>query len=204
MSGRVWYVAYGSNLLRERFLHYLSGGRFRAQGQSHRGARDTTLPKADRCRIVDHQLRFGRQSQRWGGGVCFLDPEPGSGQAHVRCWSLTTEQFIDVAVQENGGASDDFTMDLDHLEGVGYLDVVEGWYGRLLWLGRMDGDPLLTFTSAGLTPPRAPGAEYLDVVGSGLIEAGLVGDTEEAAAYLHGCPGVAEGWSIEEVISLLG
>jgi len=117
---------------------------------------------------------------------------------------LTTEQFIDVAVQENGGASDGFTMDLDHLEGVGYLDVVEGWYGRLLWLGRMDGDPLLTFTSAGLTSPRAPGAEYLDVVGSGLIEAGLVGDTEEAAAYLHGCPGVAEGWSIEEVISLLG
>ena len=40
----VWYVGYGSNLLRERFICYITGGQFRLGGSHTNGCKDKTLP----------------------------------------------------------------------------------------------------------------------------------------------------------------
>ncbi|ADL67896.1 hypothetical protein Tthe_0325 [Thermoanaerobacterium thermosaccharolyticum DSM 571] len=42
MSEIIYYGAYGSNLLRERFLIYIKGGEYR--GKEYRGCRDKTEP----------------------------------------------------------------------------------------------------------------------------------------------------------------
>ena len=39
---RIWYVAYGSNLSRERFCHYLRGGRPDGVERDYPGCRDTS------------------------------------------------------------------------------------------------------------------------------------------------------------------
>jgi hypothetical protein len=39
---RIWYVAYGSNLSRERFCHYLRGGRPNGVERDYPGCRDTS------------------------------------------------------------------------------------------------------------------------------------------------------------------
>ena len=38
----IWYVAYGSNLSRERFCHYLRGGRPDGVERDYPGCRDTS------------------------------------------------------------------------------------------------------------------------------------------------------------------
>ena len=41
----VWYVAYGSNMLYERFMCYINGGQFRDNGRDHEICLDTTPPR---------------------------------------------------------------------------------------------------------------------------------------------------------------
>ncbi|NOX31727.1 MAG: hypothetical protein GXP35_17035, partial [Actinobacteria bacterium] len=137
-SGQVWYASYGSNLLRQRFEHYLTGGTFRGAPQrgQHVGARDSALPTDDRAWRVPHGLRFAGESTRWsGGGVAFLDPAVGSGEAVVRMYRITAAQFSDVAAQENGLRPGDLSVDVDALVANGGQDISDRWYGRGLYLG---------------------------------------------------------------------
>ena len=112
---RVWYASYGSNLLAERFGYYLSGGSMGQQTVGHIGARDSTPATANRSWKARHELRFGGESRRWdGGGVAFVNAEPGSGECVVRLWLLTAAQFDDVAAQENQMRPGDLVV--DHVE----------------------------------------------------------------------------------------
>lgn len=196
---RVWYAAYGSNLLRERFLLYLRGGRFRGGGQPHGGARDDADPQSDRIIEVDHQMHFGRHSSRWNGGVSFLDPTPG-GSAFVRCWSVTLEQFADIAAQENGREAGTLDVDLDRLVSDGHADLTDRWYGKGLLLGHLEGAPVVTFTTPTLVEPTAPGEMYLMVILQGLVETGS--SPESAVGYVLTCPGVPTAWSREQLLAL--
>ncbi|MFT7646891.1 MAG: hypothetical protein ACI8Y4_001631 [Candidatus Poriferisodalaceae bacterium] len=198
----MWYAAYGSNLLRERFMLYLEGGQFRTQGRPHEGARNNSAPIDDRVLRVDHQMSFGYHSSRWGGGVSFLDPNPGSGEALVRCWSVTREQFADIAAQENGLAVGDIDVDLDRLTAEGSVPLTSGWYGLGLVLGEIDGAPVVTFTAPEPVTPTTPGSPYLEVILNGLTEMGAASDPVSAASYLLGCPGVSPSWAIDALSSL--
>lgn len=201
MSDRVWYAAYGSNLLEERFARYLVGGRYGTAGREHHGARDRTLPADWRVMSIQHQLCFGQESARWGGGVAFLDPAPDSGQAWVRCWDVSTEQFSDVAAQENGLEPGDLAIDVTAVVEHGYVDVTPRWYGRALYLGLLDDRPVVTFTSPARPEPNAPGRPYLEVVARGLHDCGaLIGAA--VAEYLHSCPGVVGAWPLDALRGL--
>ena len=199
---RVWYAAYGSNLLQARFAVYLAGGTYGEQGTDHHGARDATPARGWRHLEVAHQLRFARESRRWGGGVAFLDPARGSGRGVVRCWDLTVEQFADVAAQENGLTPGDVELDLDAVVARGEADMTDRWYGRALSLGELDGRPVVTFTSPQNAEPSPPGQPYLSVVAAGLVEIGW--DAPAIAGYLASCPGVADGWTRDALTELLG
>jgi hypothetical protein len=100
----VWYVAYGSNLSRERFQRYLD-----------------RPPLADRALTVDHALWFGGESTVWGGGRAYLDHEPEPGRTTLaRAWLLDAEQWDDLHGQENGPAGDRYPilLELGEHEGV--------------------------------------------------------------------------------------
>lgn len=190
MTGRIWYAAYGSNLWRERFLVYLTGGPIprSTAGRIQAGGRDPAPPTADRGHELTHRLFFARSAPGWGGGgVAFLDPSPDTGPpTRVRLWSLTTTQFEDVYRQENG-RDEPVPIDLDALADHGTLDTLDTWYGRLLHLGTADGDPIATFTCAdpaAVGPERRPHESYESVMTAGLRECWDLSE-EEALAYLE-------------------
>jgi len=72
----IWYVAYGSNLLADRFESYIRGCGDDAVWGGHRGSADATLPAGDRQVVVPHPVYFGGHSRRWNGACCFCPVEP--------------------------------------------------------------------------------------------------------------------------------
>ena len=72
----VWYVAYGSNLLTDRFLAYITGCGDDAVWGAHRGSTDTTLPTGDRQVVVPYPVYFGGESRRWNGACCMCPALP--------------------------------------------------------------------------------------------------------------------------------
>lgn len=200
----IWYVGYGSNLDRERFLHYLTGGRPPGAQRSVPGARDATPPRDERAVTVPGRMLFGWTSPTWGGGVSFLDcrDEASTDTALGRAYLLTEQQLADVAAQEMHlapGADLDLAHVLEHRRDVRG----PGRYETLHLLGELDGWPLLTFTAEdpdalGL---NAPSEAYLATVARGLRTTHDLPDAE-IAAHLASRPGAAP-WTPESVLALL-
>lgn len=188
---QVWYAAYGSNLLRRRFLHYLEGGAFAEDQPAHVGARNARPPRADHTTAVAGSVVFAGQFRRWGsGGAAFYDPtRPAT--AIVRLWSITAEQFADVAAQECGLPPGAVDIDLAELAERRELVVSSRSYGRVLWLGRRQGHPMVTVTAPEVGALCAPSPRYLEVMRLGLVEAGV--SPEETDRYLTTRPGAADG-----------
>ena len=146
----VWYVAYGSNLCRARFMAYIEGGLFPGNGRTYKGCSDKSPPLQDKPFLVPYEMYFGNEAASWDGmGVAFLDADK-PGIALGRAYLITEEQFYDV--QEQEGAFDE-------------------WYGRIVELHNEAGDiPYKTFTSRIRRPEKSPGKKYLDVIFKGLNE----------------------------------
>ena len=193
MSERaVWYASYGSNLLRQRFLTYLEGGRIpmSTSGDTQRGSRNRAAPSGDQPFVLRHQLMFAHTAGRWGGGgvaKLALDADPNVA-TQSRAWRISLDQMEDVFAQENR-QSDAVSIDLDELTEHGRMALYPTWYGTLLHVGSISGEPVLTFT--GTTPVDTVGPahhSYLRVIADGLAE--LRGwDRTQAAVYLASCPG---------------
>jgi hypothetical protein len=75
----LWYAAYGSNLARDRFENYLSGGRPVGATRHYPGARDSSPPIDDRPLLLPGRLFFAWESPTWGGGIAFYDPPARTG-----------------------------------------------------------------------------------------------------------------------------
>lgn len=184
MSELVWYVAYGSNTDRARLLTYLDGDRHLGAGSTHDGARDPRPPLADAAHPLALDVFFAGRSTRWEGAVAYCDQAtPAAGPVLGRRWLLRRSQLEDLVRQENRHASP-VAIDLDRCRRAGHLDAVGGRYGRVVWLGELDGVPLVTATCATATTPEGPaGLAYLRTVARGLAESwGL--DLPEVARYL--------------------
>ena len=197
---RVWYVSYGSNLSRSRFLTYLQGGRVPGNAVLYRGCRDTAPPADDLPITLPHSLYFAGWSARvWGGtSAAFVTRAAQTPPALARAYLITEEQFLDVVRQENanGLAVDDFEPKARQARRDGHMRLLStGTYTELLFCGERDGHPMLTFTASGdRVDLRAPSAAYLRVIGSGLREChGL--STAEVVAYMLDRPGVEGAWT---------
>ncbi len=199
----VWYAAYGSNLVRSRFLTYLGGRPMPGSGRREAGARDGSEPRAVAPYRFDRPLVFGQRDESWGGGgVCFVDPDRSvTGATAGRAWLVTGEQLSDVWAQENG-VEVGVDLDLKAVVAGGTLDVGTGWYRRLLSLGELDGHPVVTFTCESV-PELNPGdPSYVRIVGRGLMET-WGWPAGRAAAYLAACPGNAGRFEASALVRLL-
>ncbi|MFT7597854.1 MAG: hypothetical protein ACI8TP_000774 [Acidimicrobiales bacterium] len=171
---RVWYAAYGSNILAARFHTYLAGGAIpgSTNGRIQDGSRNRDLPTESRPFLVERTLLFARRSSSWGGGgVAFLHPtEQPDRPTRGRVWNITLEQLADVYQQENKAAEPPM-IDLELLVEVGHLDMLPSWYGRLIYLGHLDEVPVLSFTSPSVPEPlNPPHQSYREVIVEGLAE----------------------------------
>ena len=186
----VWYVCYGSNLLKERFLCYLKGGVIPGNTRSERGAKDPSTPVRVENIIIPHRLFFSLFSEKWdGSGVAFIDPERDEfARTYGRRYLITEEQFFDVVRQENGLPEDaPIEFDEEALKRDGSVVLFEdSYYGRLMYLGEHQEYPMYSFTCV---PPKSEMMEtplegaYYDVIAAGLHETyGF--DEDEITRYL--------------------
>lgn len=203
MSGLVWYVAYGSNLSATRFYYYLRGGRPPGAALTYPGARDRTLPRADKGVWIKGGVYFATESQVWGGGRALYDPDI-PGKAAARAYLITAEQFSDVAEQEmyrEPGAN----LDLAKIVTQGRIQLGDGRYETLVYVGHDEQAPMVTFTAPwriDAVPLLSPGATYLRMLGQGLCEA-HGWSKQQTAEYLASLPGAQGSWTSQEIVSLL-
>jgi hypothetical protein len=168
---RIWYVAYGSNLSRERFCYYLRGGQPDGSERDFPGCRDTSDPSDSFGLLITGGVYFAGRSSGWRAGMAFYDPH-ADGQVAARAYLITAEQFIDVLAQETR-QSPGITLDLaPAFRGDRYSKGVGG-YSVLVRVGEHQGVPLVTFTRDQRTTPSlaAPSAAYLQAMARGLHEA---------------------------------
>jgi hypothetical protein len=168
---RIWYVAYGSNLSRERFCYYLRGGQPDGSERDFPGCRDISAPSDSFGLLITGGVYFAGRSSGWRAGMAFYDPH-ADGQVAARAYLITAEQFIDVLAQETR-QSPGITLDLaPAFRGDRYSKGVGG-YSVLVRVGEHQGVPLVTFTRDQRTTPSlaAPSAAYLQAMATGLHEA---------------------------------
>lgn len=167
----IWYVAYGSNLSRERFCYYLHGGRPNGNGRDYPGCRDSSDPMDSFGLLIPGGIYFAGRSSGWQAGMAFYDPE-APGVVAARAYLITAEQFVDVLAQETL-RSPGMALDLaPAFRGDRYSGGVGG-YSRLVRVGDRRGVPLVTFTRdrRSVSNLAAPTEPYLAAMATGLREA---------------------------------
>lgn len=166
----VWYVSYGSNMLRERFMCYIEGGSYEGS-RPHPPCGDTAPPVAVKAIDLHYGMYFGNVSGSWfGGGVSFLDMEGGNALAVA--YLITKEQFEHVATRENNGR---------------FPDGHGNWYEDIIDLGEMDGFEVKTITNRCIRPYNEPCQAYLDTLHKGIMENWPHMSDEEIDDYLDNC-----------------
>lgn len=198
----IWYAAYGSNCRRARFEAYLTGGRADGATRAETGARDPRPPRRIEPHWFPRRVRFVGNSSKWGGGgVAFLDHEPGGRSPGCR-YLITRSQFDDVAAQESRRAV--APTPVEHLEPGEVTPVGDGPYDGMVALEPIDGIPVVSFTSPYPPASRAcnpPSAPYLGTILRGLVEVHDEPLTALVAAIMA-APGVSEGWTADQVVAL--
>ena len=186
---RIWYVAYGSNLRRERFRTYLQGGQPDGSKRNYPGCRDTSDELDSFGLLITGGVYFAGRSSGWGAGMAFYDPE-APGEVAARAYLITTEQFVDVLAQETL-RSPGMALDLTPaFRGDRYSDGVGG-YPILVRVGCRRGVPLVTFTRDRRSASTlvAPTTVYMAAMAIGLREAHRWSRTQ-IDQYLSALPGV--------------
>lgn len=143
------YAAYGSNLLKERFMVYIKGGYF--EGIEYTGCSDKTEPISLGWMYVPHRLYFAKKSSRWDNkGVAFLSCQLEQNKdlhAVVRLWRISEKQFECLKKQEGSV-----------------------WYHKELELGERDGLIIKTISGCWKNEINPPSERYLEVIKKGLKE----------------------------------
>jgi hypothetical protein len=200
---RCWYVAYGSNMCRDRFDRYLEGGRPPGGRRHYRGARDPRPPADDRPYWLPGGTYFARESPTWTGGMAFLDTTM-NGLAPARAYLLTLEQFADVVAQEL--RRDAWTVpDLSAVTASTILEMGPGHYETVVGCAPIEGVPAYTFTAPGSVdgaPLAAPSVAYLATVVRGLRET-HGWSAREGVEHLVGRPGARGRWTVETALTAL-
>jgi hypothetical protein len=204
----VWYVSYGSNLSRARFMTYIEGGRSPGNDVVHRGCSDTTSPRDDVPVEIPQSLYFAGWSDRaWEGTAAgFITLDARAPSALARAYLITPGQLAEVVTQENANIVNVEEVDLD-VEGArthGHVRMLpRGFYSELVYCGERDGHPMLSFTaSQNRTDYNAPSAQYLRVIARGLQEShGL--STRDVVGYLRDVPGLRGTWTVGQLEEVL-
>jgi len=185
----IWYLGYGSNLSRQRFLCYIKGGTPTYGKKHHRGCGNKAQPVDDRPFRIPHRLYFalpegGKGTSNWGpGGVAFIDPEKETREecwTWGRMWRITGKQYEEVRGQEG-----------------------RTWYDHEILLGNADGIPIYTITNSNaLTNIMAPSETYLKTIAEGLVETCGMTD-REIVEYLQEKAGIRDRIPMDELVRIM-
>lgn len=159
----IWYVSYGSNLLEERFLHYIKGGVCRHNGKSYPACVDASKPLTSEPITLPYSVYFGNQSGTWNNtGVAFLDVSK-PGFSYGRAYLITKQQFEHVRKAEGSSVH---------------------WYCNEIKLGEKFGIPVVTITNNIKRDANSPCTTYLQVIKEGIMETFSELPEEEVDLYI--------------------
>ena len=173
----VWYCCYGSNLTRDRFLAYITGGDKVVKGKTlhEKGCTDKSLPIKEKATTISHELYFSGSSYKWDGmGVAFIDSKSNPNiKTYAKMYLITLQPFLEVTSQENDSleiSKISKAMKRAIKKGESNIDEVST-YGKMLYLGKDEGYPILTFTSLmPLKNINKPCGKYIKMISDGLKE----------------------------------
>jgi len=185
----VWYVGYGSNLSKQRFLCYILGGTPKYGKKSNQGCTNKTLPLEDRPIKIPYSLYFALPGEIEGtsnwckGGVAFITPEKVEDEnlwTLGRMWKITKDQYKEVKKQEG-----------------------TTWYNHEILIGEDNGIPIYTITNKSrLNNIKPPSERYLKTIALGLKETYNMSN-EEICEYLIGKNGINRNFTKNNLISII-
>jgi hypothetical protein len=141
------------------------------------------------------RIYFAFESKAWTGGMALYDPA-AMGSVAARAYLVSVAQFSDIAAQEMYREPLE-DLDLTEVLSTGRSELGPGRYETLVYAGRLDSHPVLTFTAPWKFDEvewSRPAERYLRHLAAGLAEA-HGWSKPEIAAYLADCPGVFAEWS---------
>ena len=176
MTEQVWYFSYGSNLLRERFLAYLTGSYENSEFGAHPPAPSAAMPADERWLWIDHPLYFAGVSRRWAGSPAFVSlTSDSANRSLAHGYLIDRVQFSHLAAVENVVESIDVTVPPTlaigqwlHLTVDRKGESFRGKYDALLRLPDIDAVPAFTLTSSIQREPGEPSSRYLATIRRGL------------------------------------
>lgn len=190
---RLWYASYGSNLMENRFLCYIRGGKPPGALRTYAGCTDTTPPRRNESLMINAGLYFARQSKTWSaGGVGFIKPNADPQEkTFARSYLISAEQFTELVKQEIRWKGD-FKINMEALVENGSIILNErSWYNKILFLGFLEGAPIVTFTNQHYLSRElnTPDEKYLLMIINGLRETWNLSNTD-IEYYLKNKPGI--------------
>lgn len=133
----VYYACYGSNLMGDCFMDYMSAGR--------KGDDRMDEDKFESYRVeLPHNLYFASIGEP-SGAAAFLDVD-SPGLALGRIWRISRAQFTTLALLECRADHQELPWEQILGNPSTVLDL-PGCYNRIVNLGTVDGTPVLTVTS---------------------------------------------------------
>lgn len=187
MEDYVWYFAYGSNIMKERFLCYITGDSFKwRSGDSGDGCTNKDLPQDSKEYKINYKLYFAQKAASWDNqGVAFISPKETLGhEIWGRVWKITKEQFEEIWKQEGRG---------------------EKWYPIKIELGHIEEIPIWTITSFKEKDRNKPSKKYVKTIMCGLEETYKgknEGTKSEICNYLSKKEGIKNEYSLENLKEL--
>jgi hypothetical protein len=210
----VWYLSYGSNLLKSRFMCYITGGRPQGSNKDYRGCVcDKTPPKDSRPDEIGFSLYFAHRpdtsnasNTSWNGGLAFIrqNASPEEYSTMARRYLITKEQLEGVVAQENGKCDGDaeYSFGLRRLLENRQLSIGHRLYNYLIVIGDDNGVPIITLTTSHDLILRKPSLEYVTIIALGLRETyGM--SPEEACSYLYKKDGIEGLFEQSDLLSII-
>lgn len=201
----IWYLCYGSNLSKKRFLCYIQGGQPIGSNKSYEGCQNKALPVKEMPVELNYELYFALCSKTWqDGGIGFIKADLNENQrTKAYLYLITKEQFLEV-VQQEIGSKKQVEIDFKNItEGNPYVFKEGVKYGKIIYFGEEDSYPVYSFThSQDLTVYSKPSPEYLKTIISGLAESHKI-SRQDVLDYLKEKNGIINNYSEEELKKLI-
>ena len=203
----------------ERFRLYIEGGGSDFIDKTFTGCSEKTLPKSEDRRPIKipYELYFYGKSAAWkDNAVAFISEKPQTAsQTYCRIYRVTKLQFEQIVQQENGLDPETENLGINYAElerekqtFIGHPDEFQR-YGRVIWIGRQNDLPILTFTSKRemeQIPPdeySEPSKEYLSVIIKGIKQSHKMKNSLPLFDYFKGIKGIFGCLSDNELMDII-
>ena len=163
IGGYVWYAVYGTNLLLEKFMHYIQGGICRFNHTEYEGCKSLLPPLTSRPITIPYKCYIGGNSPLWQyKGTMFIDLNQ-KGKTKGRMYLIEEEQYEDIRDQIGRGREK---------------------YNKEIILGKYLGVSIKAVTNKDNKIPSEANIKYIELIREGLVEVYGKHMKEESDKYI--------------------